>query len=124
MDRWGKAAAAAEGGNRGRAERTGPFGPHLVAGRGWRATRWLASLVAAAVLPFAAQAKTYTVNAVSSAVVNASGCDAGNSSSCTLGNAILALNMDRDTTGTARIEFDARLFSVPQTIAISQLTPY
>ena len=124
MDRWGKAAAAAEGGNRGRAERTGPFGPHLVAGRGWRATRWLASLVAAAVLPFAAQAKTYTVNAVSSAVVNATGCDAGNSSSCTLGNAILALNMDRDTTGTARIEFDARLFSVPQTIAISQLTPY
>ncbi|MEJ5152429.1 beta strand repeat-containing protein [Comamonas sp. MYb396] len=74
-------------------------------------------------LPLAAQAKTYVVNAVTSATVNASGCGAGNSGTCTLGNAILALNADADSSVAARIEFDAGLFSSPQTIAVSQLAP-
>lgn len=83
----------------------------------------LGSLALASALPLAAQAKTYVVNAVTSATVNASGCGAGNSGTCTLGNAILALNADADSSVAARIEFDAGLFSSPQTIAVSQLAP-
>jgi hypothetical protein len=90
----------------------------------WRRMLQLGSLAAACALPFAAQARTYVVNNTNAGVSNAAGCDAGNVGSCSLGNAVLALNADADTTGTARIAFDAALFSVPQTIRVPQLTPY
>ncbi|GAB2817303.1 hypothetical protein GCM10027276_18130 [Comamonas piscis] len=84
----------------------------------------LGSLAAACALPFAAQARTYVVNNTNGGASNAAGCDAGNVGSCSLGNAVLALNADADTMGTARIAFDAALFSMPQTIRVPQLTPY
>ncbi len=48
----------------------------------------LGSLALVVALPLAAQAKTYVVNAVTSATVNESGYGAGDRGTCTLGNAI------------------------------------
>lgn len=92
-------------------------------GSGLRRLVLLGGLVVASALPLAAQAKTYVVNAVTSSTVNASGCDAGNVGNCTLSNAILALNADANSSVAARIEFDAGLFSSPQTIVVGQLAP-
>lgn len=126
MVRFGNAGNAnrrAQGGRVGLATQLERTVQARAAGSRLRQLVLLGSLALVVALPLAAQAKTYVVNAVSSSTANASGCDAGNSGTCTLGNAILALNADADSSVAARIEFDAGLFSSPQTIAVSQLAP-